>query len=68
MDLDITLKGVTSKQIELLLPANNYLYRTRDVEGGVRFVLVCMNGSGIPLGKTDIMKVKGFCSSCPFDK
>ena len=59
MDLDITLKGVTSKQIELLLPANNYLYRTRDVEGGVRFVLVCMNGSGIPLGKTDIMKVKG---------
>lgn len=63
MDLDITLKGVTSKQIELLLPANNYLYRTRDVEGGVRFVLVCMNGSGIPLGKTDIMKVKGSGSS-----
>lgn len=59
MDLDITLKGVTSKQIDLLLPANNYLYRTRDVEGGVRLVLVCMNGPGIPLGKTDILKLKG---------
>lgn len=59
MDLDIILKGVTSKQIELLLPASNYLYRTRNVEGGVRFVLVCMNGPGISLGKTDIMKIKG---------
>lgn len=59
MDLDITLKNVTSKQIKLLLPEAKYLYRTRDVEGGVRFVLVCMDGSGIPLGKTDILKVNG---------
>lgn len=59
MDLDITLKNVTSKQLELLLPADSYLYKARDIEGGVRFILVCMNGSGIPLGKTSIMKVNG---------
>lgn len=59
MDLDITLKNVSSKQLELLLPADNYLYKALDIEGGVRFILVCMNGPGIPLGKTNIMKING---------
>lgn len=59
MDLDIILKNVTSKQLELLLPTDNYLYMIRDIEGGVRFILVWMNGPGIPLGKTSIMKVNG---------
>lgn len=59
MDLDITLKGVNSKQVELLLPTGNYLYTTRDVKEGIRFVLVCMKGTGIPVGKTAIMKLKG---------
>lgn len=59
MDLDIILRNVTSKQLELLLPTDNYLYMTRDIEGGVRFILVWMNGPGIPLGKTSIMKVNG---------
>lgn len=59
MDLDITLKGVSSKQVELLLPTGNYLFTTRDVKEGVRFVLVCMKGTGIPVGKTAIMKLKG---------
>ena len=59
MDLDITLKGVSSKQVELLLPTGNYLFTTRDVKEGVRFVLVCMKRTGIPVGKTAIMKLKG---------
>lgn len=59
MDMDIILKGVTSKQLELLLPSENYLYTTKDLDDGVRFILVCVNGSGLGLGRTEIMRLKG---------
>lgn len=54
--MDVMLEGVSSEQIELLLPTDDYMYATRDTEKGVRFILLRMNGNGIQLGKTKIVK------------
>lgn len=54
--MDVILEGVSSEQIELLLPKDDYMYVTRNTEKGVRFILLRMNGAGIQLGKTKIVK------------
>ena len=59
MDMDILLKGVSSQQVELLLPKEQFQYRVKDTEGGVRIILIGMNTSGIGLGKHEIIKIKG---------
>lgn len=57
--MDVVLEGVSCEQIELLLPEDDYMYVARDTEKGVRFILLCMNGEGVRLGKTKVMKVDG---------
>lgn len=59
MDMDILLKGVSSQQVELLLPKEQFQYRVKDTEEGVRIILIGMNTSGIGLGKHEIIKIKG---------
>lgn len=59
MDMDILLKGVSSQQVELLLPKEQFLYQVKDTQEGVRIILIGMNTSGIGLGKHEIIKIKG---------
>lgn len=59
MDMDILLKGVSSQQLELLLPKEQFLYQVKDTQEGVRIILIGMNTSGIGLGKHEIIKIKG---------
>lgn len=59
MDMDILLKGVSSQQVELLLPKEQFLYQVKDTQEGVRIILIGMNTSGIGLGKREIIKIKG---------
>ena len=58
-DMDILLKGVSSQQLELLLPKEQFLYQVKDTQEGVRIILIGMNTSGIGLGKHEIIKIKG---------
>lgn len=58
MDMDILLKGVSSQQVELLLPKEQFLYQAKDTQEGVRIILIGMNTSGIGLGKHEIIKIK----------
>lgn len=59
MDMDILLKGISSQQVELLLPNEQFQYRVKDTKEGVRVILIGMNTSGIGLGKHEIIKIKG---------
>lgn len=59
MDMDILLKGVSSQQLELLLPKDQFQYRVKDTQEGARVILIGMNTSGIGLGKREIIKIKG---------
>lgn len=59
MDMDILLKGISSQQVELLLPNEQFLYQVKDTQEGVRIILIGMNTSGIGLGKHEIIKIKG---------
>lgn len=57
--MDVILEGVSSEQVEFLLSKEDYIYATRDMENGVRLVLLNMTGKCVPLGKTKVMKVNG---------
>lgn len=59
MDMDILLKGISSQQVELLLPNEQFQYRVKDTKEGVRIILIGINTSGIGLGKHEIIKIKG---------
>lgn len=59
MDMDILLKGISSQQVELLLPNEQFQYRVKDTKEGVRVILIGINTSGIGLGKHEIIKIKG---------
>lgn len=55
--MDISLKGVKSSQIELLLSKSDFIYTARDTKEGVRFILLSMNGTGVSIGKTKIVSI-----------
>ena len=58
--IDVTLSGVTSKQIRQKLSKSDFQVQTRDIDGGVRIVIFSPNGEVIPAGETVLFTMSNY--------
>ncbi len=55
--MDVVLKGISGKQLRLLLDDSSFQMLARDTEDGVRFILFSPTGDIIPAGYNEILEL-----------